>query len=199
MTRGKLTEILTPDERQTLQWQAVVPVATNPFILLELVQMSFAASCAGLVIMGSGLWLVGGGLQPGDIVMLLQASVAFFVIIVAAFLCVTLVFFRNRYYASYSCSRDGIRYEGVRGRDESGSLFTWAVRPFAVRGVPKGSAPRARELPWDKIDRFVSFASMRSVQLKRGRWHLLRLYTPDAETHERLVAFLAARLQEVKA
>lgn len=199
MSRKKLADILTPDPAFALQWEAVVPIATNPFIMAEVCQMAFAASAAGLIIMATGIWIVGGGLAPGDLSVMLQASAVFFIVIVAAFLVIALVFFRNRYYALYSFTPQGIHHEGTRGRAEIGTPFTWSLRPESVQGYVFGKSTRAKDLPWDKIDRFIDFPSMRSIQLKRGRWHLLRLYTPDSETHERVVAYLAERLRETGA
>lgn len=194
-----LTEILTPDPKLTLQWEAVVPIATNPFIMAEICQMAFAAAAAGLIIMAAGVWIVGGGLRPGDLAIMLQASGFFFLVIVAAFLVIALFFFRNRYHALYSFTPKGIRHEGTRGKAEMGAPFTWGIRPSPVRGHVSGKSARAKDLAWDKVDGFTNFASMRSIQLKRGRWHLLRLYTPDAETHGRVVAHLAERLRETGA
>lgn len=199
MSRRTLAEILTPDPAATLRWQAVVPMATNVFLLLEICQMAFAASAAAIMIMACGLWIVGDGLRPGDIALTLQATAAFFVVIVAAFLAVTLLFFRNRYFATFSFSGEGVTHEGIRGHDESGRLFTWAVRPFPVVGLVSGKRIRSKDLLWENVDGFVNFPSMRSIQLKRGRWHLVRLYTPDSETHGAVVAYLASRLRETGA
>lgn len=199
MSGKRLTEILTPDPAFALQWEAIVPIATNPFIVAEICQMAFAAAAAGLVIMATGAWIVGGGLMPGDLTVMLQASAVFFIVIVAAFLVIALVFFRNRYYALYSFTPQGIHHEGTRGRAETGTPFTWGTRPEPVQGFVFGKSTRAKDLPWDKVDRFIDFPSMRSIQLKRGRWHLLRLYTPDSETHERVAAYLNDRLHEAGA
>lgn len=197
MTRKKLTEVLTSCPERTLHWEATVPIATNPFLLLEVCQMAFAAAAAGLMIMAVGAWLVGGGITPEDMLVMLQASAVFFIVIVAAFIIFALVFFRNRYYALFSLTDEGIRHEGIRGRDEGGLPFSWGIRPGPVKGLLLGKRTRAKDLPWDRVDRFVNFASMRSIQLKRGRWHLLRLYTPDAATHELAVAYLSRILREI--
>jgi hypothetical protein len=158
--------------------------------------MAFAAAAAGLVIMATGAWIVGGGLMPGDLGIMLQASAVFFLVIVTAFLVIALVCFRNRYYALYSFTPQGVHHEGTRGRAENGTSFTWSFRPLPVQGFVFGKSTRVKDLPWDKVDRFVDFPSVRSIQLKRGRWHLLRLYTPDSETHARVVACLSKHLKK---
>lgn len=199
MARGTLTTLLTLDPQTTLQWEAVVPMATNVFLLLEVCQMAFAAAAAALIIMASGLWIVGGGIGPGDLLMAFQAAAVIFVVIVASFMVVTLVLFRNRYFATFSFTREGVNHEGVRGYDESGSLFTWAMRPYPVTGLASGKRIRSKDLPWENVDTFVNFPSMRTIQLKRGRWHLVRLYTPDSDVHDRVVAYLTSRLRETGA
>lgn len=199
MERGKLTEILSQKTGTTCQWEAVVPIATNPFILVELFQMAFVGASVGLVIMGSGLWLVGGGITPGDIILLLGASGLFLVAIVAVFIAVSLLFFRNRYYALFNLTSTGVYHRVTRGHDESGVQFALAARPFAVRGGVSGKATKEKELPWEKVDHFADFPDMRTIQLKRGRWHMMRLYTPDIGTHNEVVAFLAKKIREEKA
>lgn len=199
MERGKLTEILSPKPGTTCQWEAAVPIATNPFILVELFQMAFAGACVGLVIMGSGLWLVGGGITPGDVTLLLGASGFFLVAVAAVFIAVSLLFFGNRYYAVFNLTPTGVYHRVTRGHDESGMRFALTARPFAVRGAVSGKATKEKELPWEKVDHFTDFPNMRTIQLKRGRWHMMRLYTPDIGTHNDVVAFLAEKIREEKA
>ena len=199
MSQSRLAKILAPDAGSSFQWEAVVPIVTNPFIIMELCQMAFMAAAIGLVTMASGIWLVGGGLQPGDISFIFKAAGVFFLTLVIVFSTVSILFFGNRYFALYHCTPSGIYHQSTRGMDESGKRFTLALRPFPVEGMATGKTVRAKDLPWDKVDHFIDFASMRSVQLKRGRWHLLRVYSPDEETHERLVAFLAGRLRQKSA
>jgi hypothetical protein len=105
------------------------------------------------------------------------------------------VFFGNRYFAVYRMDGDGVYYEGSRGSDGSGAWFTLRARPYPVAGGIRAGRTRSRRLPWEKADRFQEIASMRVIVLRRGRWHLLRLYMPDAATHERVAAFLSRRLR----
>ncbi len=196
MSEHRLVQLLDPEPEGSLQWRAGVPIATNPFILLELLQAGCVGGAVVLAVMASGLWLMGGGLQPGDVSTVLLTSLACVAAFALAFVVVAFVFFGNRYYAEYHCSYSGVYQQVTRGRDESGRRVPFASRPFPVAGAIKGGRSQDKDLPWEKVDHFVNFASMRSIQLKRGRWHMLRLYTPDAQTHARLAAYLAKILPE---
>lgn len=199
MAHGKLTAILAHNPGTTCGWEVVVPIATNPFILMELFQMCFVGAGVGLVIMASGLWIVGGGLQPGDLFLLLGAAGMFLGAVASTFLAVSLLFFGNRYYAVYNLTKTGVYYRVTRGHDESGQTFAFAVKPYPMMGYVSGKTTREKELLWEKVDHFVDFPNMRSIQIKRGRWHMMRLYTPDAKTHNEVAAFLSAKLREEKA
>ncbi|CAK7051828.1 MAG: hypothetical protein DELT_01077 [Desulfovibrio sp.] len=197
--RGKLSELLAPEPGTSYGWETAVPIATNPFTLMELLQMCLTGAGVGLAIMASGLWIVGGGLQPGDVSLLFAAAGVFLVAVAAAFIAVSLLFFGNRYYAEYNLTKTGVYCRLTRGRDQSGQKFAFAVKPFPVEGYISGKTTKEKELPWDKTDHFVNFPEMRSVQLKRGWWHMMRLYSPDAETHNEVVTFLSGKLREKKA
>ena len=198
MNTAKLAGVVSHDGKNSVQWEAVVPIATNPFILAELLQTSLIGAGVALSIMATGVWFWGGGLHPGDVGLMLGGAAVFFVAVSCVFLFLGFVLFRNRYFALYHLTPGGIYHQAVRGRDESGSPFLLGMRPLPVVGAVTGKKPREKDLPWEKVDRFVEFESMRSVQLKRGRWSMLRLYTPDPATHARVVAYLAARLTRVE-
>lgn len=197
--QGKLAKILSQEPGTTRGWEAAVPIATNPFMLVELFQMCFTGAGVGLVIMASGLWIVGGGLQPGDLSLILGAAAVFLVAVAAVFIAVSLLFFGNRYYAVYNLTQTGVYHRVTRGHDESGQKFALAAKPYPVIGFVSGKTTKEKELPWEKVDHFVNFPDMRSILLKRGRWHMMRLYTPDTETHNQVAAFLSGKLREEKA
>lgn len=199
MSRGSLADILTVDPKGSLKWEAVVPICTNPFTLVELTQMGLVSAGVGLIVMASGVWVVGGGLQPGDLGLMVLAAAMLLVIVIGVFLVVGLLFFGNRYFALYHLTPSGIYHQGTRGHDASGSSWYFGVRARPVTGFVTGIKTRTKELPWEKVDRFIDFPSMRSIQLKRGRWHMLRLYTPDEKTHTLVAAYLAERLRQARA
>lgn len=196
MKRSRLAEVVAPDPKGSLMWEAVVPIITNPFTLLELIHMSLVGAGIGLVIMASGLWIIGGGIQPGDVSILFMAAGVFLTAIVGSFTAIALLFFGNRYFALYHCTPGGIYFQGTRGHDESGTKFTFGAKPLLVDGAVSSKKRWEKDLPWGKVDHFTDFPSMRSIQLKRGRWHMMRLYTPDTETHDRVVAYFSARVRQ---
>lgn len=198
MSDKKLAAVFGWDKENTIQWEVAVPIATNPFTLIELFQTSLIGAGVALSIMACGVWVLGDGLLPGDLPLMFGGAAVFFATASCVFLVVGGLVFRNRYFVSCSLTPGGVYLRYRRGRDESGSAFLRSARPVPIVGAVTGKKHWEKELSWDKVDRFIDFASMRSVQLKRGRWSMLRLYTPDAATHARVVAHLAARLKQIR-
>lgn len=199
MNSGKLAKVLSHEPGTTCGWEAVVPITTNPFLLVELFQMCTVGAGVGLVIMASGLWIVGGGLRTGDLALLLGAAAVFFMAVAASFIAASLLFFGNRYYVICNLTKTGVYHRIIRGHDESGQKFTFSMKPYPVTGYISGKTTKEKELPWEKVDHFVNFPAMHSILLKRGRWHMMRLYTPDAETYNNVAAFLSDKLREESA
>ena len=197
MTGKTLGDILGPPrpDGATLRWEAVVPIATNPFMLLELFQFALVGAGVAVVLLCTGVWFTEGGLALADVEQALAVGGMLLAAAMVGFVLMSLLFFGNRYYAVYRIDAGGIYHEGRRGRDESGGLISLRCKPYPVTGaVASSGGVRSRHLSWEKVDHFQDIPSMRVVILRRGRWHLLRLYTPDAETHARVTACLSARL-----
>lgn len=195
MSNARLRDVLRTDTKGYLAWEVTVPISSNPFIMLEVAQLAFVGAAIVLVTMASGLWVIADGLQPGDLAAMLGIAGTCFAAFIVCFIVVSLLFFGNRYFAAFHCTPNGIHHSGMRGNDERGETVSLRMRPYPVTGgIIKGRG-REKDLPWEKVDRFVDFPSMRSIQLKRGPWHMLRLYTPDEETHVRVVAYLSARFE----
>jgi hypothetical protein len=199
MAQQTLADVLGPpkEEAETLRWEAVVPIGTNPFMLLELFQFALMGAGVSAVSLGFGVWAGEGGITMGDVVGALQISGMILAGVIAGFIVMAVVFFGNRYFAVYRIEEDGVYYESSRGSDGSGAWFTLRARPYPVTGDIKADRTCSRHLPWEKADRFQEIASMRVIMLRRGRRHLLRLYMPDAATHERVTAVLPQRLRRV--
>lgn len=68
------------------------------------------------------------------------------------------------------------------------------MRPYPVEGEIKATRSRNRHLVWEKIDRFQDIPGMRVVLLRRGIWHMLKLYSPDEATHAALVCYVRDRI-----
>ena len=191
MTSKRLRDILEPTENSgTLRWSVTVPLGTNPFILFELFQFALIGASVVLITLVSGVWFTEGGIVIADITAALEAFVLVLGAVMAGFLFLTFLFFSNRYFAMFHMDSTGIYHEGSRGTDERGEWYCLRVRPYPVIGSIKAAKTRSRHLLWDKVDRFQNIPGMRVVILRRGFWYMLRLYTPDASTHEAVVRFL---------
>lgn len=199
MIQKTLREVLgSPSEHTDAQrWQAVVPIGTNPFLLLELFQFAFMGAAAMLLALCAGVWFTEGYITVADIVDSAAMAGLVLLAVIAGFIGISLLFFGNRYYAAYHLDPSGIYHEGTRGSDERKALFCLRLRPFPVVGAISAARTRSRHLPWNKVDRFQDIASMRVILLRRGHWHMLRLYTPDTETHDKVVQYLAERLRQI--
>lgn len=184
------------EEVDVLRWRAAVPLVSNPFLLMDVVQ--FAVCGAGLVLfmLLTGVWFTEGRLTLEDI----RASVLFSAwvcaAIILAFTVLGLLCFRNRYFALFRFDAEGVYTEVCRGTDQRNDFFCPFVRPCPVLEPLHGTNVNSRHLPWRKVRSFVDIPSMRVIHLKRGCWHMLRLYTPDAATHARVVASLVQRLHK---
>jgi hypothetical protein len=194
--REQLLETFGPlaDEGGTLRWRATVPILTNPFLLLEAFQAAFMGAVLALVFICAGLRVMEGALSVADITSAFFVSCLILPGIMAAFAAVSLLCFRNRYFASYRMDAVGVYYEGRRGHDESRSLIILRMRPFPVAGRVTSGRVSGRTLPWEVVDAYRDIPGMRVIILKRGFWSMTRLYTPDAATHTRLVEFMSKRL-----
>lgn len=198
--KATLENLLTPpvaaDEADMLRWRVAVPLVSNPFLLMDFTL--FAVCGAGLVLFTllTGVWFTEGRLTVED----LRASAVFtawiFAAIILAFVVLGLLCFRNRYFALFRFDNEGIYSEGCRGTDQRNDFFCPFTRPCPVWEPLHSAHVTSRHLPWYKVKSFVDIPSMRVIHLKRGCWHMLRLYTPDAVTHAKVVASLVQRLHK---
>lgn len=191
MSRKSLKDILKPMKNTgVLRWSVTISLGTNPFILLELFQFSLVGAAIVLITLVSGVWFTEGGIAITDITAALKVSALVLSAVMTGFLLLTVLFFSNRYFATFHMDSKGIYHEGSRGADERGEWFCLRIRPYPVVGAIKATKTRSRHLLWDKVDSFQNLPCMRVIILRRGIWHMLRLYTPDVTTHEAVVQFL---------
>ena len=199
MAQKTLRDILAhrPEDTGTLRWRTTVPLATNLFLLLELCQLAFLGAVIVLLTLCVGVWIMEAQLAAADIITSLRVAGVVLLAVIGGFISISALFFCNKYYATYQMDSVGIYHEATRGSDTRKKLFCLRFRPFPVVGNVSAKRTRSRHLSWDKVDRFQDIVSMRVILLQRGRWHMLRLYTPDAETHGKVVQYLAERLRQI--
>lgn len=199
MARKTLSDILgqRQNDSGTFRWQAVVPIGTNIFMLVELFQFAFVGAAIILLSLCSGVWFTEGSVTMAEIRAAFSVSGMALAAVMVGFIAMALLFFGNRYYAVYRIDASGVYYEGSRGRDERKGWLCLRAKAFPVVGAVRARRTRSRHLLWEKMDSFQDIASMRVIILRRGRWQLLRLYTPDAATHVRVVEVLSKKLRKV--
>ena len=199
MTRKTLGDVLgsPQDESGTFRWQATVPIGTNIFMLVELFQFAFVGAAVIALTLCTGVWFTEGSVTMAEIQAAVSISGMALAAVMAGFIAMALLFFGNRYYAVYRIDGSGVYYEGSRGRDERKGWLCLRARAFPVVGAVTARRTRSRHLVWEKMDSFQDIASMRVIILRRGRWQLLRLYTPDAATHAGVIEALSTKLRRV--
>lgn len=197
--KAKLADVLGPSESDggSIRWRVTVPLGTNPFLLFELAQFALVGACIVLITLCVGIWITEDGIYESEIFSMLRIAAMVFLAIVAGFIAIAVLFFGNRYYATFHIDGGGIYHEGSRGSDERAEGVCLRMKPYPVLGAVTASRTRSRHLVWEKTDSFQDFSSMRVILLKRGRWNMVRLYTPDAATHERVMDVLAMRLKKI--
>jgi hypothetical protein len=193
-----LSSILAPraEADVTLRWESAVPIATNPFLLMELFQFACFGGLLAIFSLCSGAWLAAGFVTMQEVAAAFHIGGMLIGGIMAGFVALAFLFFGNRYYAVYRMDATGVYHEGSRGHDAAGGLFSFRCKPYPVTGAVTRSRTRSRQLPWEKVDRFQAIPSMHVIILRRKFWHMLRLYMPDEKTYEAVAAFLAKRLQQ---
>ena len=197
MARTKLTDVLSPTKSiGKIRWQTTVPIVTNPFIMLELIQFALVGASIVLIVLAVGFIQADGMLEPASLRSIFGISGLVFVGIIVAFSICGLLGLGNRYYALYECDSNGIYYEYNRGKDERKGFSLLWMKPYPVIGNVRVSKTKARTLPWEKADRFYNIPSMRTVIIRRRFWTMLRLHMPDEKTHETVVNYLVQRLVE---
>lgn len=198
MPRKTLGDVIGPKREavKPLRWETTVPIGTNLFMLMELFQFAFVGAAIAVLLLCSGVLFTEGVVTMTEISAALGIGAMILGGTMAGFVAMAFIFFGNRYFAVYRMDEAGVYHEGSRGHDASGKWFSFGLKPYPVQGEVTKARTRSRHLFWEKVDRFQSIPSMRVIVLRRGFWHLLRLYLPDAATYEQAVAFLKERLRE---
>lgn len=198
MNRKTLRDVLgpSPNEEGTLRWQTTVTLATNALLLFDWFQFALAGAAIVLISLCAGVRVTEGFMTVEDFAVSLKAAAVVFAAVMAAFVGASVLFFGNRYFAVFLLDASGVYHEGTRGEDERRERFSLRALPYPVVGRITARRARSRRLPWEKINGFQNIPSMRVIVLRRNFWHMLRLYMPDDETHNRVATYLAQRLPQ---
>jgi hypothetical protein len=195
MHRLPLTEILVPapEYGAVLRWRSTVPLITNPFLLSEVLQAAFSGAALALLSICAGVYVMEGGISRADAKDALTASGSIFAALVSGFALISLFAFRNRYFALYQMDASGIYYEGARGCDAGRPAQCLRMRASPARGEVKARRVVGRKLLWENMDSFRQIPDMHVIILKRGFWHVARLYFPDTASCGQAADYLANR------
>ncbi len=198
MSGVTLADVLNPprEEHGTLRWRVAVPLGTNPFLVLEWFQFSFCGASIVLITLVCGAWLTEGGLYTVDVMQSLWASLFVFAALILSFFGISLLLFGNKYFAIYHFDAGGLYYEGIRGFDNRNDLLPLHIKPYPVVGEIVANRTRSRHIPWEKLTRYQDIASMRVIILRRGYWHMAKVYTPDSATHHKAIDLISSYLEK---
>lgn len=193
-----LADVLPVHEIQTraqsLRWSVTVPLVTNPFLLVDVFWFALLGGSLVFAILVSGVWFTEGAIRTDDIRVSLHFASLTFGGCIAAYILLSLFFFKNRYFAVYELSDKGIYREGSRGSDDRPSALFLHMRPCPVAGSVRAARTKGKSISWAQADCFQDVRTMRVIHIKRGIWHVLRLYTPDNATHKLAIKYISKHL-----
>lgn len=198
MTKKTLVDVLRPKEGDdgSLRWETTVPIATNPFILVELFQFALIGSAIVVLSLCSAVWFSEGGISGDEVTAAFIIAGMALICVIIGFFVLVFIFFGNRYYSVYLLDSNGAYHEGSRGSDGRSEWFSLRLKPYPVISPLHSTRTRSKYLLWEKVDHFYAIPSMRTIMLRRGRWHMLRLYIPDNATYDRVLEFLTRQLRK---
>ena len=178
---------------RSVRWAAEVPIVTNLFMLVDFLRFALVTMAIIFAIVSVPEWFYTRRITEAQLLAILRLCGLGFVVFTACLLAVGFLLLRNRFRATFVLSPANVYYETAK----CNGLPSLKFRPSPADGKPNSGRAFSREIPWEKMDSFVGFPSMRTILLKRGLWEILKLYTPDDETYAKVLAFLQLRLKEL--
>jgi hypothetical protein len=179
---------------KSIRWEADVPVAGNPFMMVDFLRCEVITALAVAAMAGIPQWFY-GGMGAAQAAAILRLCVAGMLLFALGLFAVGFLILRNGFYALFVLNGHHIYWEARRRKREAGVLLGCRPRPAGTGALPRAFS---REILWRKADSFTGFPSMRTILEKRGVWEIPRLYMPDNETYEKVRKFLLLRLREHK-
>jgi hypothetical protein len=177
-----------------LNWEAIIPLFTNPFLWLDFGK----ALLAPAILFGGLIVLILAGDNAPDwgrafgVLAVCMAAVA------ALFAFVEIIVFRNRMAVRYALDDQGISYESgrpARTAQKIGmAIGALARSPLLMGGSLLVSSTNALTVRWRDVKKVTPFPARRVVTLSNSWRPVLRVYCPDAETFESTRRFIAARV-----
>ncbi len=190
---------------ETIAWDVLVPIVTNPCIIGDVVMFSCMAFAFPAVVIPVAANVLGyAPTRPG-----LLAFFGLLVIIIGAFDAAYLIFsllgLRNRFVARFVMNNKGVSMENGRLERGSSSGLTFgqalSVRVFPLPAVAAGvkvEYKTSKWLPWDRFRKAVAHEEIGVVSLSSGLLPLIRLYCADEATFRKAAAFAAERIERAR-
>jgi hypothetical protein len=180
-----------PPDPDTLSWQYDIPLITNRYILWDI----FRVIALSMAIIVALTWLI--GVLRGDPVLLpIEFLLLIGGIVVALFLFVTLVVFRNRYRARFVLDSKQAVFQGIwgdRAWDRMMKELLKVLAFLAVRGDPTRSS--AVNIRWRAVRTVNVNRSTRVIALCDS-WHVvIRLYC-SPEVFDQALAHVQQQVAE---
>lgn len=192
-TGDRLEKVLggASGDTSSVRWETDVPIITNPFVLVDMARFETATFAIIFIAASLPHAVYEGFTSISQIAAILRLCLLGVLIFAASFLIIGLAFLKNRYRATFVLNDMHIYYEAARAGGDVGLLL--AVRPRKASG-PRPPRSVGREIPWNRVDRFQTFPSMRTILLKRGLWEITKLYAPDEATYAEALAYISERV-----
>lgn len=181
-------------ENDRLEWQAAIPLLTNPFLWIDLlkalaVPVAVFGAIFGFILAGDDRPDWGGALKT------LAIAVG---AVVALFIFVEAIVLRNRLEARFVLDEKGAAYasgRAARTAQKAGLLAgALAGSPLLLGGSLLAASMNAVGIRWREVRKATPFRRWRVITLSNSWRPLLRLYCPDDGTYEGAWRLVCARV-----
>lgn len=180
------------------RWSALVPIATNPLILLDVLLVLFVAGGAAVSALLLAQWFFAGFVSIANVAEAFLLALLLDALFLALFFAGVFLFLRNRYVAVYMIDERGIYCENIRPArftPPDGASF-FMTRAVLLSGQVDVSKSTVRKIYWREVARIEELPEIGVLVLKGRRGTLLRLYCPRGTTWTDVLSLSGAFLAE---
>ena len=186
---------------RTYRWSALVPIATNPLILLDVLMVLFVAGGVAVSALLLAQWFFAGFVSIANVREALLLALLLDALFFSLFFAGVFLFLRNRYVAVYSVNEREIYCENIRPArftpPEGASFFM--TRAILLSGPVEVDKSTVRKVYWREVARIEELPEIGVLVLKGRRGTLLRLYCPGGNALIDVLSLSGAFLAESRA
>lgn len=181
-----------------LRWSALVPIATNPLILLDVFLVLFVAGAVAVSALTAAQWFFAGYVTLANIREAILLALLLDALFLLLFFAGVFLFLRNRYIAVYSIDDREIYCENIRPAGFTGPVGSsvFMMRAAPVSGPFNVAKSNVRKIYWREVTRIVELSEIGVIILKGKRGTLLRLYCPGEEIWSDVLSFFGKAFVE---